>query len=55
MVSSQDTQFIQQISLAWYIFLFKYHFLLHILRFPFFFSGNIMADVTTKQQTTTWF
>jgi len=33
------------------IFLFKYHFLLHILRFLFFFSDNIMADVARKQQT----
>ena len=33
------------------IFLFKYHFLLHILRFRFFFSDNIMADVASKQQT----
>jgi len=33
------------------IFLFKYHFLLHILRFLFFFSDNIMADVASKQQT----
>ena len=37
------------------IFLFKYHFLLHILRFLFFFSDNIMADVTSKQQTTALF
>jgi hypothetical protein len=36
------------------IFLFKYHFLLHILRF-FFFSDNIMADVASKQQTTALF
>jgi len=34
------------------IFLFKYHFLLHILHFIFFFSDNIMADVASKQQTT---
>jgi hypothetical protein len=34
------------------IFLSKYHFLLHILRFLFFFSDNIMADVANKQQTT---
>jgi hypothetical protein len=34
------------------VFLFKYHFLLHILRFLFFFSDNIMADVASKQQTT---
>jgi len=37
------------------IFLFKYHFLLHILRFLFFFSENIMADVASKQQTTALF
>jgi hypothetical protein len=37
------------------IFLYKYHFLLHILRFLFFFSDNIMADVTSKQQTTSLF
>ena len=33
-------------------FLSKYHFLLHILPFLFFFSDNIMADVASKQQTT---
>ena len=37
------------------IFLFKYHFLLHILRFVFFFSDNIMVDVASKQQTTALF
>ena len=37
------------------IFLFKYHFLLHILRLLFFFSDNIMADVVSKQQTTALF
>ena len=37
------------------IFLFKYHFLLHILRFLFFFLDNIMADVASKQQTTALF
>ena len=37
------------------IFLFKYHILLHILRFLFFFSDNIMADVTSKPQTTALF
>jgi hypothetical protein len=36
-------------------FLFKYHFLLHILRYFFFFSDNIMADVASKQQTTALF
>jgi hypothetical protein len=34
------------------ILLFKYHFLLHISRFLFFFPDNIMADVASKQQTT---
>jgi hypothetical protein len=37
------------------IFLFKYHFLLHILSFLFFFSDNIMAHVASKQQTTVLF
>ena len=37
------------------IFLFKYQFLLHILRFLFFYSDNIMADVASKQQTTAMF
>ena len=37
------------------IFLFKYHFLLHILCFLFFFSDNVMADVASKQQTTAFF
>jgi hypothetical protein len=37
------------------IFLSKYHFLLHILRFLFFFSDNIMADVASEQQTTALF
>jgi hypothetical protein len=37
------------------IFLFKYHFLLHILRLLLFFSDNIMADVASKQQTTALF
>ena len=37
------------------IFLSKYHFLLHILCFLFFFSDNIMADVASKQQTTALF
>jgi hypothetical protein len=37
------------------IFLFKYHFLLHILRFRFFFSDNITADVASKGQTTALF
>ena len=33
-------------------FLFKYHFVLHILCFLFFFSNNTMADVASKQHTT---
>jgi hypothetical protein len=37
------------------ILLFKYHFLLHILRLLFFFSDNIMADVASKMQTTALF
>jgi len=32
------------------IFLFKYLFLLHILRFLFIFSGNIMTEVASKRQ-----
>jgi hypothetical protein len=50
MASSQGTQFIQQMSIA-----FKYHFLQHVLLFLFFFSDNIMADVASKQQTTALF
>jgi hypothetical protein len=34
---------------------FKYRFLFHILHFLFFFSGNITADVASKQQTTALF
>jgi hypothetical protein len=37
------------------IFIFKYHFLLHILHFLFFFSDNIMADVSIKERTTALF
>ena len=37
------------------ILLFKYHLLVHIFRFLFFFSDNIMADVASKQQTTALF
>ena len=57
MASSQGTFFSNLFS-RWTshdIFLFKYHFLLHILRFLFFFSDNITADVASKQQTTTLF
>ena len=37
------------------ILLFKYHFLLHILCFLFYFSDSITADVASKQQTTALF
>ena len=37
------------------ILLSKHHFLLHILRFLFFFSDNIIADVASEQQTTALF
>jgi hypothetical protein len=37
------------------IFLFKYHFLLHILRIVFFFLDNIVAGVASNQQTTALF
>jgi len=53
--SSQGTSVSSNSFSRWashYIFLSKYHFLLHILRFLFFFSCNIMADVGSKQQTT---
>jgi hypothetical protein len=33
----------------------NYHFLLHSLRFLFFFSDNIMANMASKQQTTALF
>jgi len=58
MVSSQGTSVSSNSFSRWAshdIFLFKYHFLLHILRFLFFFSDNIMADVASKQQTTALF
>jgi len=57
MASSQDTSVSSNSFSRWTshdIFLFKYHFLLHILRF-FSFSDNIMADVASKQQTTALF
>jgi len=53
MASSQGTPFSRSASHD--IFLFKYHFLLHILRFLFYFSDNIIADVASKQQTTALF
>jgi len=55
MASSQGTSVSSNPFSRWAshdIFLFKYHFLLHILRFLFSFSDNIMADVASKQQTT---
>jgi hypothetical protein len=50
MASSQGTQWASHD-----IFLFKYHFLLHILRFLFFFSDNTMANVVSKQKKTALF
>jgi hypothetical protein len=58
MASSQGTSVSSTSFSRWAsrdIFLFKYHFLLHILLFLFFFTGNIMADVASKQQTTALF
>ena len=55
MASSQGTSVSSNSFSRWAshdIYLFKYHFLLHILRCLFFFSDNIMADVATKQQKT---
>jgi hypothetical protein len=54
MASSQGTSVSSNLFSRWAL-LFKYHFLLHILRFLFFFSDNIMADVASKQQTTALF
>jgi hypothetical protein len=58
MASSQGTSVSSNSFSRWAshdIFLFKHHFLLHILRFLFFFSDNIMADVASKQQTSALF
>ena len=58
MASPQGTSVSSNSSSRWTphdIFLSKYHFLLHNLRFLFFFSDNIMADVASKQQTTALF
>ena len=58
MASSQGTSASSNSFSRWAshdIFLCKYHFSLHILRFLFFFLGNIMADVSSKQQTTALF
>ena len=56
--SSQGTSFSRNSFSRWAshdIFLFKYHFSLHIFRFLFFFSDNITDDVASKQQTTALF
>jgi len=58
MASSQGTSVASNSFSIWAshdIFLFKYNFLLYILRFLLFFSDNIMADVASKQQTTALF
>ena len=58
MASSQGTSVSSNSFSRWAsrdIFYFKYNFLLHILRFLFFFSDHIMADVASKQQTTALF
>jgi len=58
MASSQGTSVSSNSFSRWAshdIFIFEYNFLLHILRFLFFFSDNIMADVASKQQTTALF
>jgi hypothetical protein len=58
MASSQDTQpskMNKREAILFCIKIFKYHFLLHILRYLFFVSDNIMADVTSKPQTTALF
>ena len=58
MASSQGTSVSSNSISRWAIydiFLFKYHFLLHILRFLFFFSDNIMVDVASRQQATALF
>ena len=58
MASSQGTSVSSNSFSRWVshdIFLFKYHFLLHILHLLFFFLDNIMADVASKQQMTALF
>jgi len=58
MASSQGTSVSSNSFSRWAshdIFLFNYHFLLHILRFLFYFSNNIISDVANKQQTTALF
>jgi hypothetical protein len=56
--SSQGTSVSSNLFSRWashVIFLIKYHFLLHILCFLFFYSDNIMAGVASKHQTTVLF
>ena len=58
MASCQGTSVSSNSSSRWAshdIFLLKYHYLVHILCFLFYFSDNIMADVASKQQTTAMF
>jgi len=58
MASSQSTSVSSNSFSRWAshdIFLFKYYFLLNILRFLFFFSDIIMVNVASKQQTTALF
>jgi len=58
MASSQGTSISSNSFSRWAahdIFLFKYHFLFHILRFLFFFSDTIKADMVSKQQMTALF
>jgi len=56
MASSQGTSVSSNSLSSWAshdLFIFKYHFLLHVLRFLY--ADNIMADVASKQQTTALF
>jgi hypothetical protein len=58
MASSQGTSVSSNSFSRWAshdMFVIKCHFLLHILRFLFFFWDNVMADVASKQQTTALF
>jgi len=58
MASSQGTSVSSNSGGRWAshdTFLFKYHFLLHILCILFFFLDNSMADVASKQHTTALF
>jgi len=58
MASSQGTSLSSNSFSRWAsqdIFLFKCHYFLHILRFLFFLSANIMAGVASKLQTISLF